>query len=84
MTGIPLAAQAAAAAAAEAAIDAAVHPFGRPLPGVDCDFGGIGVVLAFASCGVDDADGADVNAGEGKIADEIEPKLVSDDEMGDR
>lgn len=87
MTGMPLAAHAAAAAAADAAIVAALPPLGRPRPGVVCVFDVVGVTHAFDSCTLEVGIAAgvvDATTGEGKIADEIEPKLVSDDEMGDR
>lgn len=87
MTGIPLAAQAAAAAAADAAIEAAVHPLGRPRPGVVCGLdNGVGMIPAFSRWDVDGvADDADaVGVESNAVADEIEPKLVSDEEMGER
>lgn len=83
MTGIPLAAQAAAAAAAEAAIEAALHPLGRPRPGVESGLGGVVVMIVFDIWWLE-AVAVEASAGDWRIADEIEPKLVSDEEIGDR
>lgn len=94
MNGSPAAAQAAAAAADAAAIDAgeaaATHAFGgRPRPvDVWCTLDDGVVACAWDSNVVEGGGGCWCGVvvsgcGGGAFADEMEPKLVSDDEMGD-